>query len=181
MFVANQFNLWSSGDPTSQAGQKHGYCMDLGDCNQCVADPAATCSPLTEGAWKWTCVDHRGKEVSPSQVAAMGECNGTCAEGASSTNTTSILVECVTKDDHVEWKVEGKVMNSEEVAKLGDDRCKARCQGCTWPPHQEFLATWNLDCSCNARPRASRTFGSCSQPVDILRKVHGTVLLSASL
>ena len=140
--------------------------MDWGDCNQCVADSAATCSSLAEGAWRWACIDHRGTEVSTSKVPAMGECNGTCTGGASSTSTTSILVECVKKDDHVEWKVEGKVMTSEEVAQLGEDRCKDKCKGCTWPPHQEIFATWNLDCSCNANANTNAsktTFMSCFQ------------------
>ena len=47
-----------AGDPTTQEGAKHAYCMDWGDCEHCV-DENKHCKPLGKTVWKWECMDEQ--------------------------------------------------------------------------------------------------------------------------
>ena len=47
-----------AGDPTTQEGAKHAYCMDWGDCEHCV-DENKHCKPLGKTVWKWECLDEK--------------------------------------------------------------------------------------------------------------------------
>ena len=51
-------SLYHAGDPTTQEGEKHGYCMDWGDCDQCI-DDNKHCLPLGTEHWNWECIDDK--------------------------------------------------------------------------------------------------------------------------
>ena len=51
-------SLYHAGDPTTQEGGKYGYCMDWGDCDQCI-DDNKHCLPLGTERWNWECIDDK--------------------------------------------------------------------------------------------------------------------------
>ena len=51
-------SLYHAGDPTTQEGGKYGYCMDWGDCDQCI-DDNKHCLPLGTEHWNWECIDNK--------------------------------------------------------------------------------------------------------------------------
>ena len=51
-------SLYHAGDPTTQEGEKHGYCMDWGDCDQCI-DDNKHCLSLGTERWNWECIDDK--------------------------------------------------------------------------------------------------------------------------
>jgi hypothetical protein len=89
----------AAGDPDSQEGRVYGYCMDPGNCENCVIDiiEPKTCKAGFEQ--KKECFDKNGAAVRQNMVEIQGYCNIILKE----TPKCALELECKLDGKETKW------------------------------------------------------------------------------